>query len=242
MIRYIFLCCVSIPLYAQHTSTDFKDAVSTGPFPLYIGVGYANSFRNQDFFDVGKEFTKYYQSNKDPFTRLYGILVFTGFSYIPENAKISLGVEVKYLWLTRAMNVGDNRFELTSQQTYLGVGVRRAFFPLVVQIQGGPILNYNRTYRFDLGQEKRSINSHADAIAGWSGLLRIGILDPAGTEGGLGIYFETGFNWLTKQNDSQVSEAIRVFNDTYSGDDDSIGRYGYLSIGLLLPIAIRIKG
>lgn len=241
MIKYLLLILVAIPACAQHTSTDFKDAVSTGPFPLYIGVGYANSFRNQDFFDVGKEFARYNQSSKDPFTRLYGILVFAGFSYIPENAKISLGVEVKYLRLQREMNVDDSQFGFTSQQTYIGIGVRRAFFPIVLQIQAGPILNYDRTYRFDLPSGRKSFNMNAP-FSGVGGLVRIGILDPAGTEGGLGIYFESGFNWLTKENDNQIGRAIRVFDSGYVENPDSIGRYGYLSFGLLLPIAIRIKG
>lgn len=241
MIKYLLMIFACVPVYAQHTSTDFKDAVSTGPFPLYIGVGYANSFRNQDFFDVGKQFAKYNQSTKDPFTRLYGILVFAGFSYIPENAKVSLGVEVKYLRLQREMNVDDSQFGFTSQQTYIGIGVRRAFFPIVLQIQGGPILNYDRTYRFDMPSGRRSVNINSP-FGGFGGLIRIGILDPAGTEGGLGVYFESGFNWLTKNNGNQISRAIQVFDSTYDINSGSIGRYGYLSVGLLLPIAIRIKG
>jgi len=241
MIRYIIPVFFTLTMYAQHTSSDFKDAVATGPFPLYFGVGYANSFRNQDFYDVGKEFASYYNAETNPSTRLYGLLLFTGFSYIPENAKVSLGIEVKHLWLTRTMHIDDRWFKLTSQQTSFGLGIRRAFFPIVVQIQGSVILNYKRTYEFDLGADEKSVDFKSP-FCGWNTLLRIGILDPAGTEGGLGVYFETGFNWLTKNNNDQLTQAIQLFNDGYSESSDSIGRYGYISFGLLLPIAIRIKG
>lgn len=238
----LFICLFGENALAQHSSSDFKDAATTGPFPLYIGLGYANSFRNQDLVDVGRAFSAFYTNGLDnPRTRMYGMYAFAGFSFIPKDWPISLVLEVKHLFLRRTFRVDPGTFVLTSNQTTLGLGLRWALFPLVVQAQFGPILRYDRNYNFRLATSERSFK-RSSGSQGWSGLVRIGILDPAGTEGGLGMYVEAGFNWLGKDDSNrEITGAIRAFDNTYAEVRDGKGRYGYLSVGLLLPIAIRIR-
>jgi len=238
----IALVCASLcSLHAQHSSSDFKDAATTGPFPLYFGGGYANSFRNQDLVDVSKHFAKHYSGDYDYITRLYGIYALAGTSIIPKNWPLSFGLEVKHLWLHRSMRVADQQFKLISNQTSLCVGIRFATFPIVWQLQGGPVLGYGRNYKFRIPGEVKTFNFKS-GTQGWTLSARAGILDPAGTEGGLGLYLEAGMTWLNRNpHNDEIANAIRTYDPTFNTTQNSIGRYGYFSVGVLLPVAIRIK-
>jgi len=238
----LLLCAmvVSAPAFAQHNSTDFKDAATTGPFPIYLGVGFANSFRNQDFVDVGKAFYDFNNVDARVLTRMYGIQLFAGASIVQEGWPFSLVGEVRHLLLTRTEKANSDYFIIRSNQTTLGLGIRYAKFPLVGQFQFGPVLKYTRDYDFELASVERRFR-HQPNFAGWSGLVRISILDPAGTEGGLGIYIESGFNFINAGNNDDITKAIQVFQEDFTDPRKAKRRYGYLSFGILLPIAIRIK-
>jgi len=237
----LFVTLSSSGIFAQLSSTDIKDASTTGPFPLYFGLGFANSFRNQDLVDVGKVFHAFHNSNRRVRTRLYGLNAMAGFSLIPENSAVSYVVELRYLWLKRPMTAQGNEFFLEKHQTSLGFGVRYALFPFVVQLQAGPILRHFRYYSFEVDGEK-TFSQFQSKLNGINSLIRIALLDPAGTEGGIGFYFEAGYNFTGfLENNNELSLAIQSFDPLYSTDLDSNNRYGYLSLGIILPIAIKIR-
>jgi hypothetical protein len=238
----LFCCCITgvLSAIAQHNSTDFKDAATTGPFPIYFGVGFANSFRNQDFINVGRAFYEFNNIDLRVRTRMYGINIFAGASIVQEGWPISIVTEVRHLLLTRTVNANADYFTMRSNQTTFGLGVRYAKFPIVLQLQAGPVLMYKRDYDFGLDNSKRRFRHHP-GFAGWGTLFRISILDPAGTEGGLGIFIETGFNFIRAGNNDDITKAIQMFQEDFAVSREAKRRYGYLSAGILLPIAIRIK-
>jgi hypothetical protein len=234
----VFFVCHTAA-FAQHNSSDFKDAATTGPFPLYLGVGFSNSLTNSDFRTVGREFlsgTGHHAKN-----RLYGLHVAAGCVIAREEWKFTFVGEVRHLLLARFQRASDtDYFVMRINQTSLGVGGRFAAYPFVLQAQVGPILRYSRDYDFKLGDTKTRL-TNATSLKGVNSLFRLGILDPAGTEGGPGMYFEFGYNFIRQGKNDELSRAIRKFDEDYTPESSAKRRYGYLAFGLILPIAIRIK-
>jgi hypothetical protein len=238
LMTVILLCCCHA-LAGQHNSSDFKDAATTGPFPLYLGVGFSNSLTNSDFRTVGREFlsgTGHHAKN-----RLYGFHLTAGCVIAREEWKVTFVGEVRHLLLARSQRANDtDYFVMRMNQTSLGFGTRYAAYPFVLQAQVGPILRYSRDYDFKLGDTKTRLTNETK-FKGISSLFRLGILDPAGTEGGPGMYFEFGYNFIREGNNDELSRAIRKFDEDYAATSPAKRRYGYLAFGLILPIAIRIK-
>jgi hypothetical protein len=226
--------------HAQLSSTDIKDASTTGPFPIYVGLGFANSFRNQDLVDLGNAVYNYSNFDGNKKTRLYGIHAMIGVSIIPENSPLSLVCELRYIGLKRTVNANDNQFSLEKNQFNFGLGIRYAFFPVIVQAQAGPVIRHNRYYTFDVDGQRRS-NQVRSWLDGVNVLARLTILDPAGTEGGPGFYIEAGYNisCFRKRND-ELGAAIRTYDRDFNAAKDANNRYGYLAFGIVVPLAVRI--
>ena len=135
-------------------------------------------------------------------------------------------------------------WSMTMNQLSVGLGVRWAMFPIVLQVQAGPILSYREEFETFLGAgstTSRITNKSNPAFGfnGFSGIFRLGILDPTGTEGGLGFYIEVGYH--APKTIDNIDEVIMTFDPQYVAVDERESSYAQFSVGFLLPIAVKFK-
>ncbi|MBL0744123.1 hypothetical protein [Chryseolinea lacunae] len=234
---FFFLCAVT--LSAQHSSEDFKDAAGCGPFPLYIGLGYATS-RYNDVGTVGEQFLAKYGPGKVKHN-LRGANAVFGTTIIPTKwtKPVSFLLEGKYLWLTRETQGVNSSFNMISSQLSLGGGFRYAAFPFVLQAQYQRILFSRQDFDFNLDGVRKAIDVSS---GGNMVLLRLSFLDPAGSDGGFGVFIEYGAVFLDqRKNGQQLTTVINTFNETFNEPVDCTGNYRFLSFGILVPLALRLK-
>lgn len=234
---FLLLCATT--LLAQHSSEDFKDAAGCGPFPLYIGVGYATS-HNNDLGTVGEQFVEKYGPGKVKHN-LRGANAVFGTTIIPTKwtKSVSFLLEGKYLWLTRETQGANSSFNMISSQLSLGGGFRYAAFPFVLQAQYQRVLFSRQDFNFNLDGVRKAIDVSS---GGNMFLARISILDPAGSDGGFGVFIEYGAVFLDqRKNGQQLTTVINTFNETFTERVDCTGSYRYLSFGILVPLALRLK-
>lgn len=231
---------------AQYSTSDIRDAGSLGPYPFYVGVGYMGSLANSNLEALSSEFVSYY-GDGNTMEKLRGIQILAGASIIPEDSRIAFLVEGKANFLARKVKASGNYFTLSSRQASITAGMRWVLIPqflTVLQVQAGPVLYYAKDYDFNIdGTWSRVSRPHDwnNLFKEWHALVRISIMDPAGTEGGWGLFVEWGYNYIQDDDEAELGDAIRVFNPGYTGQPDDKSSYGYFSAGILLPIAVRIK-
>lgn len=244
----IFLAIVLQNQYApaQHSTSDLRDAGSLGPYPFYIGIGYTNSFDEPDLKHLSHEFSSYYGEGTLQ-KKLCGFQIHGGAAIIPANWRMSFVVEAKYIYMQRHLGVTDNSYTMKSQQVSFGIGMRYVLIPqflTVFQAQVGPVLYYSTRYNFKLDGARSQVikaNNSNSIFNGCHVLARISIMDPAGTEGGWGLFFEWGYNFFSTPEGQPLSDAIRQFNLSYEGNEKGSSRYGYFTAGVILPLAIRLR-
>lgn len=243
----VFLLFVASVCKAQVTSSTYRDASGGGPYPFYIGVGYANTSIHDDYKRINNAFHENNNAAFDNKNRLRGVEVLAGFSFKPEGSKfppIPIVVEFRYMHLTKNTKVDDMSFSMAINQLSAGLGVRYAMFPIVVQIQAGPILSYREEFATSLrgGSAKRRITNKSNpafGFNGFSGIFRVGILDPAGTEGGLGFYIEIGYH--APKTTNNIDQVIMTFDPQYDSIEERKSSYTQFSAGFLFPLAIKVK-
>lgn len=224
-------------LWGQLSSTEFRDASSCGPYPLYFGVGWGNSWQMSEVETISSAFF----NEHDPRHRVLGVNGMVGASIIPKDSKVSYFVETNFHFYSRNMRGDLGRFTMSMNQWTLGGGVRYVFAPLfVIQGQVGAVLLHNRIYNYRDDAKILEIHEDDKRFNEWTAKVRLSLLDPAGTEGGLGFFVEWGYNWLHKDgSESEVSDAIKLFDEDFDQTISSNRRYGYFSAGLIIPIALR---
>jgi hypothetical protein len=229
----------------QHSSSDLRDAGSLGPFPFYVGIGYAHSFDDPDLKRFSHEFSSHYGEGTRQ-QRLRGFQVNGGASIIPPSFPVAFVLEAKYIYMQRHRSITHNSYTVESQQVSFAIGVRYVLLPqflTVVQAQAGPVIYRSMRYDLRLDGVRHQVNkSHNSRMFnGLHTLVRISIMDPAGTEGGWGLFAEWGYNFLRRPNGQPLSDAIRKFNSFYPVSQKGCSDYGYFSAGVLLPLAIRVR-
>ena len=243
----ILLLSIAVGAEAQVSSSTYRDASGGGPYPFYLGVGYTFTSNHRDYEALKNAFQEYSNRGFDGNERLRGVEVLGGFTYKPEGSKFPgwpIVLEFRYRYLTRKTRAEDMSLRMTVNQLSAGLGARYAAFPFVFQLQVGPILSYKEEFEISPGagaSEQRIINKSNPSFGfnGISTIFRLGILDPAGTEGGLGLYVEVGHHApKSTENLAQVMTTLDPQHDTLIERESS---YWQLSAGLLLPIAIKIK-
>jgi hypothetical protein len=233
------LCLLSASLFSQHTSDDFKDGAGCGPFPIYVNAGYSTS-RFNDFYEVARHFSEVYQSDEKAKKRVHGVNLAVGSPIIWTTYPFLLSpvVEVRYVVLARSMDIRDSSMDFISNQVSVGAGLRYAFYPLVIQGQYHRILLSKQDYRFSSPGQRRlySYGSKGDTF-----LLRLSFLDPAGSDGGFGIFLEYSWTVMNNASDDHLIETMRTFDPVYNGSINSKEYYRSFSAGLIIPLALRIR-
>lgn len=242
MNRFIPLILMAVSFntaVAQLSTTEFRDAASCGPYPVYIGVGWGQSWQYNDLERISEAFL----SNESMRHRIRGVNTMLGVSLIPKGSTVSYFLEADFHAYGRTMKNDAGRFNLTIRQFSFGGGMRYVFAPLiVVQAQLGSIFLHQRNYQYKTSQTTLLIPIKQDSkpFNEFTAKVRIGLLDPAGTEGGIGFYVEAGYNWLNKSGrEQEIRDAIRLFDPEFDISMDSGRQYGYLSFGILIPVALR---
>ena len=236
----LILCYqVQAQLPTNHiTSSDYRDASGSGPYPVYIGVGFAKTWVHKDFIDFRNAFGT--NSNRKP-KRLRGMGVLLGASIKPEGGKFPLPIVVEvrgYSYNRKVKKTDTGSISMSINQVSFGLGGRYAFFPFVVQLQFGPVLYYREAYYAIIDEVKyRQIDNYKFGWNKWTGIGRISFLDPAGTGGGFGLYAEWGFSWLNISNPTS-NDVLDMFElKGISGKTN----HGYFSFGVIIPLAVTIK-
>lgn len=234
----------AISVLSQHTSEDFKDAAGCGPFPIYIGAGWVTS-QFHDFNTVGRSFNDFYDPGKKAGKALHGIHANIGApiigkdNYKKKRFPFSFGLEAKHILLMAETSAAGNSFRMISNQFSAGLGMRFAAFPFMLQAQYQQIITSRQNYLFKIDNERRQV----DVASGGSMILgRISFLDPAGSDGGFGVFVEYGLVRLLKPKDNALlTEAIQMFNNAFDGTENCARGYQYFTVGITVPLALRIK-
>lgn len=227
----------------QHNSEDYKDAVGCGPFPLYLTIGGATS-RHKDFREIGSRFTSVYGDRTKRYIR--GVEASFGSPIIGKRRQIrilpsflSFALEGKYLMLQRQIVNDDNKFEMASHQLSIGGGVRYPVFPIVIQVQYQRILFSKQSYKLRLDGDERlfDITSQGNLL-----LARFSFLDPAGSDGGFGVFAEYGLCHLERRKENnQLTPVIQAINSQSAETLNAARSYRFFSVGIIVPLALRIQ-
>lgn len=229
-------------LEAQVSSAQYRDASGSGPYPIYIGIAWVNSLGQNEYRDVSNGLEQ--SSGEISKKNLRGLQALLGVSIKSEDSDLpTIALEFRYMNMVRKGNIGDFRFRMATNQYIIGLGARRAIFPLVVQASVGLIFLYSEELTLDSLSsrlELKRLFSRKKGIYGINGIIRISILDTAGTGGGFGLFAEFGLNFIPKPNNNNLNDLVRIVNPT-SPNLPRRKCLGYFSAGLQFPIAIAIK-
>ncbi len=265
-VSIFFLCLLAgfHRLPAQYSSVEIRHATGHGPYPLSITVQksfcggknlflpFVEAFDRQFGTDHNKALNGFAGSIE---MALFGkhFLRFGQFKGL-DTRGITLGLGYRYLY--RNLNNPDHeRFHLQEEVISFDVGYRlNLLYPLTVEFQAGPVLygfytitqyedqglpdgkqTLEKRFRFGNGIFER--NADKKGISGLEFKARIKLFDPAGTEGGIGGFLEWGYVNTFRSRD------LSIIHDFFLNDpvqDIRTWDYQYFSLGLVLPLAIRM--
>ena len=225
--------------WAQLTTSDIRHAASCGPYPLYLGIGWGHTWKYSELETIINELGPSEEKN-----RLNGLNGFVGVSLIPEDSKVSWLVETSFHHFDRKLRNDLGTFTLSARQLSLSGGMRWVLAPLfVIQGQFGTVVYHRKNYHFNDGNSVTSLIIKQDDA--WfnevTSKIRIALLDPAGTEGGIGFYVEVAQNWIHKSGaNGELETAIQLFNPQFEGAPPAKRNYRQFSVGLIIPLGLRI--
>lgn len=248
--------CFMPSIRAQLSSRDIRQAAGKGPYPLYINYQYVFPCC-QDLF---KEFRDVYVQEKyvkdkkmlNGFEANLGIMLNDRHFLGIRNWRVnSVMIEAGYRFLFRNLT-GDHPIRLHLQEEVFSIrlGTRyNPLYPVTTQLQIGPSL-YNfyvateyddnngasLKYRFGNGALERNRDKRK-TCAGLDLRGRLMFLDPAGTEGGIGFYFDYRYQFTFGKRDFNG-----LFNDLLPGVEpvriSKNWNYGAFSIGVVASLAL----
>jgi len=236
----------SLTSVAQYSSSDLRDAAACGPYPLYVYAGYTNTFQNQNLKEMSQEFMAQFGKG-DAAKKLHGIQLGFGGSLIQEDSRFSYSIEGKYMYLQNQVPAGENYFNMVTNQAALTFGMRWVALPQflgVLHVQAGPILYSSTKYDFSIDDKLSTVRIHSSPSTfghEWQFLARLSLMDPAGTEGGWGLFVELGYNLRVNDPGNTFTDAVHEFNPSYDKTTKIKTDYLYISYGITLPLALRIK-
>lgn len=240
---------------AQLSSLDIRQVSGKGPYPIYLNLQFANAGTKHTF----REFIQAYSTQHNvPFrSHLWG---FEGNLGIVVNEDNLLGItglaihgfsfEFGYRYLDRAFEPpqGGRRLRVVEEVLSARFGWRNnLIYPVTFQLQAGPsLLNY-ASVRESVNGNSRRIRDGDDTfrkaprrnrlLPGLEGRARLMLMDPAGTSGGLGFFFETRYLITFGKRDLTIfnellDDALRV--------QDKGWDYFSFSLGFVAPLALPI--
>ena len=237
----IALALMMYSLYSHGQSSDNSDDVQSvtaaGPFPIYITAQYSHSGKSNPMTPLLSAFAEEDGSKKRK--SLHGYQVNLGFIVNEENIK-GLTVETGILSLSRFIEGKEHDYLVSEKTAALRVGWYYPFYPITLHVQGGPIF-------FHLSQAELQSDSNVPIttvrrfndvlIPGMDFRFRLNILDPAGTSGGLGLFFEYMYHWNFNGRE------MEPFFDTLEATNNSLNKWNYsvFSFGLKSSLALKIQ-
>ncbi|MDH3649151.1 MAG: hypothetical protein OEQ53_05670 [Saprospiraceae bacterium] len=238
------LCLTSAVAFGQLSSDDIRHAAGHGPYPIYLTGSWSKSSSLDVFKDLNKAFTaKHSGKNR---TALHGFEINLGWTINEDNLlgnKIyGVSMESGYQRVIRRVRNDSLDFFFQEEVAAVRIGWRPEFYyPIGMHFQVGPVL-YHRTegrlVERDNGiRQSERLGEPFGHISGLDFRGRLTVMDPAGTTGGLGMYFEWKFHHNFKRR------SVQVLYDLIGLDNVSDQRWNYwtFSIGVMVPFALRIQ-
>ena len=263
----LFLFFSPFIVSGQLTSDDIRHASGQGPYPIYITVSPWTSIASTK--NTVRKFTSVYSKGLDK-KNMFGFEANVGFVINEENflniinlpiKRISLEAGYRHLYRNFREEEGDQKLLHIQEET---IGIRigwrgNLLYPLTYQVQMGPTIhNFVTAYEFNNGNnlERSSVGfgafqekSRRKFPSGWEFRGRLMFLDPAGTDGGIGIFFEYrylftfGGGQKNRKNIQPIFERFLepdVFKSLNPDEFSNRWNYGSFSLGMVIPFAIRI--
>lgn len=214
----LVLCLTLLPwALAQHDPDEneqYRDVTAAGPFPLYMTMHLSKVLGNDDMV---------MWTENDDARRLDGL----GFD-LGVKIKRAVFFETGYWHITGTPKGSEDRLTLNTYSARMGW--RKTFFyPFGMHIQAG---GFVRDTRF---REEEPGNSRTVTTFDWQWgadmRLKLTLLDPVGTGGGLGFYIEGRLHYLFGDREYDLPGDVGFERDNF---------YGAVSVGVMAPIAIRM--
>ncbi|MBK6543310.1 MAG: hypothetical protein IPG10_18880 [Flavobacteriales bacterium] len=246
---FIGICCSAQPPSALQT----RRATSSGSYPVYLCLG--GSAVNGGI----REFSRIASTDPLPalFKRAGGTISPFGFN-VKLGFILSRGRPFRYIAFPNFIFEADfNNYVTDLKARDLGTlimhyssasvraGVRyNLFYPFVFQFSLGPIVHQNTGMFLNLPDDQEGGATievpQTSLFKGMEYRLRLSLVDPAGTGGGLGIYFEAQWSDL-------FLESLTELEPLYS----AVGRptyytrpnldYRAFNFGLIVPLALPFR-
>ncbi|MGI9543896.1 MAG: hypothetical protein ACR2MX_11590 [Cyclobacteriaceae bacterium] len=233
----IIFCALPLFTSAQSESSGYKDISPNGPYPIYIGIGGVSNISNSDLKRLQPESN----GNVDK-TALYGIEAKVGFSFAEKpqlfSKQLRLILEARYQSQSRSL---DNNLRFAQSYFTTGIGSRwqAPIFPLMVHAQFGVIFRYQERLIVTDDQGSMSVPRRVtnlslknNSVDGFYGTVRLVLLDPIGTSGGLGYYLK--FDVL------RISKHPSFNTDASLSSVPTRDWQAAFSVGVIVPLTVRI--
>ncbi len=237
-------------MLSRFDSKRFRDATAAGPFPLYFTAAYVSSGGFDDFERLNQVFDESSDSFDDWKHNFRGFDVTFG-GIINNRIIQNLIIEGGYTHMWRSLEDDvqkvSTRYEFGSFRVGYRVNKIGNFqipYPLTLKIAAGPVLYSRRVFQFEaLGTADPSVSKisfEGKSNIAYNGVdvhIRIDILDPVNTSGGLGLFFEYRKLFLSDSNQVNLAPVFdRLGNPAeYQSDRHSSN----IAIGITIPLALR---
>lgn len=251
---------IAFSAYGQTlSSSDFAQATGHGPYPITVSVRLLGANGKNVYSDLIQAFNDKNGSHDN--YSLWGleananiVIADPSLFGIPNFKVNGFTLGMGYRNIVRRVR-GETSSELMLREEVFGVrtGYRwNILYPVTFEVSAGPNLFSRGTVRYIPDANSDTIrlitlNSgngvftskrlRASFFSGWDFKLTLKIFDPAGTEGGMGMLLEYGrtfTNVALRQSNRIIEEELGI-----SPARTNVWDYGYFSVGLIFPIAIR---
>ena len=139
------LLIFALPINAQLSSSDIRNASGNGPYPFYFTLQYSKSTSINSFKNFANNF---YDPNDIRFKALRGIDANIGVVVNEKNIRFS--VESGYRWMVKNINQNGLKLKMTEEVASLRIGYRfNILYPVTAQIQSGPIFYHMSSIKID---------------------------------------------------------------------------------------------
>ena len=258
----LLLVITTMALQAQLSSADVRQASGHGPYPMTISFQGVAANSNNMFSGFIRTYNA--QHGTHNLRALIGselnfnfVIVNNNFMWIKNWVVRGFTMGVGYRYLYRNLRNGDGeRIHLQEEVIGLRLGKRiNIIYPITCEFLAGPTIYnfytmsrhmdlpnggattfFEERVRYGNGLFERNKLNH-ELCSGIDLKIRLKLFDPAGTEGGMGGYLEWGkmITFGSRNLDRLYDTFLGVeTHDTRSWD------YGYISAGLIFPLAIRM--
>ena len=226
------------PAGAQNTdnTSDLRTVTAAGPYPIYMTMQFSYAGKSNPMKDLMADFAN--ERGLRGRRVLHGLQTNIGF-VVNNNTFQGLTIETGVLALERVLKSKNDELRISEIVASARLGYYYPIYPFTLHAQLGPIFFHNSRIELSDSQDN-VIDIHRDYknqfIQGLDFRFRINILDPAGTGGGLGVFFE----YMRHHNFKGRSTVPFYDVFTSNAGGDSKWSYNVWSIGLKASLALKL--